>query len=175
MEDWHVLLPDHLPAYITWEQFQENQRRIAQNRSRCEALGAPREGPSLLGGLLRCGRCGWRMMVRSAGRSNHARYQCRGRHAEGAFAACQGLVAHSLDELVTNHVLRVLEPAALELSIQAADDIQRERDRLSQQWRQRLERAGYESRRAERQYQAVEPENRLVARELEKRWEQALL
>ena len=87
---------------------------------------------------------------------------------------CFGLKAPPVDELVAQQVLRALEPAAVELSLQAAADIQRERERLHQHWRQRLERAHYETQRAERQYQSVEPENRLVARTLEQRWEESL-
>lgn len=174
MEAWQVLLKDRLPAYITWEQFLENQQRIAANRARCEAQGAPREGPSLLGGLLVCGRCNWRMMIRYSGKANRPRYNCRGRLGEGAGVACQGLAARSIDDLVACQVMKVLEPAALELSLRAAGDIHQERALLDQHWQQRLERARYEAGRAERQYQAVEPENRLVARELERRWEQAL-
>jgi DNA invertase Pin-like site-specific DNA recombinase len=174
MDEWQVLLRDRLPAYITWQRFLENQRRIAGNRARCEAQGAPREGPWLLGGLLYCGRCDWRMMVRYSGKSNRPRYSCRGLLGEDSGVGCQGLAARSIDDLVTRQVMEVLRPAAIELSLRAAADVARERDLLGRHWRQRLERARYEAGRAERQYQAVEPENRLVARELERRWEQAL-
>ncbi len=87
---------------------------------------------------------------------------------------CFGLKAPPLDELVAQQVLRALEPAAVDLSLQAAADVKRERERLHQHWTQRLERAQYESQRAERQYQSVEPENRLVVRTLEQRWEESL-
>ncbi len=87
---------------------------------------------------------------------------------------CQGLAGGVLDDLVAARVLTALEPAALELSLMAADDLERERARLHQDRRQGLERARYEAERASRQYDAVEPENRLVARELERRWEEAL-
>jgi hypothetical protein len=87
---------------------------------------------------------------------------------------CQNLAGKVLDELIARQILRVLEPAALELSLQAAEDSQQERDRLHQHWRQRLERASYQSDRAARQYHAVEPENRLVVRQLEHLWEEAL-
>jgi hypothetical protein len=87
---------------------------------------------------------------------------------------CQGLAGRALDDLVAAQVLAALEPAALELSLAAIADIERDRERLHRHWRQRLERARYEVGRAERQYQAVEPENRLVARTLERRWEEAL-
>jgi hypothetical protein len=87
---------------------------------------------------------------------------------------CLGLGAAAIDDLVGRQVLRALEPAALELSMKAIENVNRDRDRLRRHWEQRLERASYEAQRAERQYNAVEPENRLVARGLERRWEEAL-
>ena len=88
---------------------------------------------------------------------------------------CQSLAGGALDELVAGQVLSALEPAALELSLRAVADAERERGRSAHQWEQRLERARHDAERAARQYHAAEPENRLVARELERRWEQALL
>ena len=96
-------------------------------------------------------------------------YRCRSLFQEEGDAPCHSLKALPVDELVTQQVLRALEPAALDLSLQAAMDIQRERECLHQHRRQRLERAEYDTQRAERQYQSVEPENRLVARTLEQR------
>jgi hypothetical protein len=101
-------------------------------------------------------------------------YACNRLQADYGEPFCQSLAGKVLDELVAQQLLRVLEPAALELNLRAAEDSQQERDRLHQHWRQRLERAGYESDRAARQYHAVEPENRLVARQLEHRWEESL-
>ena len=89
-------------------------------------------------------------------------------------ASCQSLSGKKLDELITQKIMVALQPAALELSLQAADDLKQERLRLDQEWRQRLERGRFEVDRTRRQYQAVEPENRLVARELERQWEHAL-
>ena len=93
---------------------------------------------------------------------------------EYAEPLCQGLAGRVLDDLVAAQVLAVLEPAALELSLAAADDIEQERARLHRNWEQQVERARYQAERAQRQYDAVEPENRLVVRELERRWEEAL-
>jgi hypothetical protein len=101
-----------------------------------------------------------------------AYYACRRREDEGS--TCRGLEAGVVDDLVAQQVLRALEPATLELSLKAIEDVHRERERLHRHWKQRLERATYEAQRAERQYQAVEPENRLVARSLERQWEEAL-
>lgn len=173
-EECEVFLPDRHPAYITWEQFLANQQRLADNRARAQFRGAPREGPALLGGLLVCGKCGCRMMVRYAGSPPRVSYVCSRRQIEYAEPFCQNLAGKVLDELITRQVLRVLEPAALELSLQAAENSQQERQRLHQHWQQRLERACYQSDRAARQYHAVEPENRLVARQLERLWEESL-
>jgi DNA invertase Pin-like site-specific DNA recombinase len=173
-EDCLVLLENRCPAYITPERFWANQERLAANRARTEAVGAVRQGPSLLGGILRCGRCGQRMMVAYSGRANRLRYSCGRAMVEYAEPLCQGLAGRVLDDLVAAQVLAALEPAALELNLAASDDIQQERARLHRHWQQQLERAHYVAERARRQYDAVEPENRLVARDLERRWEDAL-
>ncbi len=101
-------------------------------------------------------------------------YICNRGYLEHAEPTCQSLAGRTLEDLVTAEVLRAIEPARLELSLQAVADLERERQRLARHWRQRLERAQIETDRAARQYHAVEPENRLVGRELERRWEQAL-
>jgi Recombinase zinc beta ribbon domain/Recombinase len=125
----------------------------------------------LLPGLLVCGACGRRM---HAGYRTKARpyYECMRRKLEGS--SCCGLGAAAVDDLVSQQLVRALEPAALELSLQAMKNVHQERERLHHHWEQRLERATQEAQRAERQYHAVEPENRLVARSLERRWEEAL-
>lgn len=173
-QECEVLLEGRCPAYITKERFWANQERLAANRARSEAAGAVRQGPSLLGGLLVCGRCGQRMMVSYSGRTSYLRYSCSRAAIEYAAPLCQGLAGRALDDLVATQVLAALQPAALELSLAAADDLQQERERLHQNWQQRLERARYEAERTRRQYDAVEPENRLVARALERRWEETL-
>ena len=104
------------------------------------------------------------------------RYSCQREQLDFSTGPrCQSVAGQSLDEFVGQKILAAMEPAALELSLRAADDIQQERDRLHHHWKQRLERATYEAQRAARQYHAVEPENRLVARELEGRWERSLV
>jgi DNA invertase Pin-like site-specific DNA recombinase len=168
-----VLIRDRWPAYITWEQYQANLKQMEDNRNRSSNPGAVREGPALLKGLLVCGRCGHRLLV-SYGKTCQPRYSCQRDRIDYGEPLCQSLAGRRLDELIARQVLNVLEPASLELSLSVAADIQRERDDLERHWRQRLERARYDRERAERQYHAVEPENRLVARELEKRWEQSL-
>ena len=181
-EECMVFLKDRCPAYITWERYQSTRRRIADNQARGQSRGPVREGSALLKGLLVCGRCGCRMMVQydrsQAGQGaqlNRPRYVCARHAIDYGQSLCQSLTGGVLDRFVARQVLAVLEPAALELSLSAAEDIQRQRATIDRQWEQRLERAGYDAHRAQRQYNAVEPENRLVARELERQWEQKLL
>jgi DNA invertase Pin-like site-specific DNA recombinase len=174
LEGWQVLRKDTVPAYITWDQFLAHQQRLGQNRSRFDALGAPRKGASLLAGLVKCGKCGRQMHVVYPGPAAKAHYVCQ-RSDPTDCCEAQNLAACPVDELVERQVLLAVAPAAIDLSLKAAEDVDRERRRLSQHWRRRLERARYEVDRAARQYHAVEPENRLVARELEQRWERALL
>jgi DNA invertase Pin-like site-specific DNA recombinase len=173
-EDCPVLLEGRCPAYITPERFWANQARLAANRARAEAAGAVRQGPSLLAGILRCGRCGQRLMVSYGGRASRLRYSCSRAMVEYAEPICQSLAGRVLDDVVAAQIFAALEPAALELSLAAADDIQQERALLHRNWLLLLERSRYEAERARRQYDAVEPENRLVVRELERRWEAAL-
>lgn len=169
-----VLIKNRCPAYITWEQYEANLKQMEDNRNRWDTRGALRKGLALLKGLLVCGTCGRRLLV-SYGKSDRPRYSCQRNYIDYGEPMCQSLAGRRLDEWVTRQVLSVLEPASLELSLSASADIQRERDELERHWQQRLERARYQTERASRQYHAVEPENRLVARELEKRWEQTLL
>jgi DNA invertase Pin-like site-specific DNA recombinase len=175
MDQWEVLIPDHLPGYITWEHYEANLQRLAQNGARAGALRSARGGDSLLAGLVVCGRCGRRMLVAYTTKGHRLRYECLRGALDYAEPRCQSLAGGALDELVAGQVLRALEPAALELSLRAVADAERERGRLARHWEQRLERARHDAERAARQYHAAEPENRLVARELERRWEQALL
>jgi Recombinase/Recombinase zinc beta ribbon domain len=173
-QECRVLLPDIYPAYITKERFWSNQERLRANRADQESPGVPGRGPSLLGGLLVCGRCGCRLMVNYSSAGYGLRYVCARVSVAYGEPACQSLAGGRLDAFVAAQVLAVLQPAALELHLAAAADVEQQRRLLHQQWQQRLERAAYEAERARRQYQQVEPENRLVARELERRWEEAL-
>jgi DNA invertase Pin-like site-specific DNA recombinase len=175
LDEVPFLKRDHLPAYITWEQFVANQERLRQNRSTAATPGVPRGGSALLSGLITCGSCGCHLRTTYRGRKRGRPYYTCARHlVRGHEQKCFGLRALPVDELVAAEVLRALEPAALELSLKAADDISRERERLDRYWQQQRERSRHEAMRAEQQYQAVEPTNRLVARTLEERWEQAL-
>ena len=169
-ETWQVLLKDHLPAYISWEQYEANLAQLAANRAR--ALGAPRRGPSLLSGLLTCGRCGRRMTVTYGG--GYQRYMCSRDATDYGAKLCQSLSGKVLDERVSTLVIAALEPSALEVSLRVAEDVAAERRRLEEGWKKRLERAQFDVDRAMRQYNAVEPENRLVVRTLERQLEARL-
>ena len=174
-EECLVLLRDRLPAYISWERFEANQGRLTANRNLPSTPGAPRQGPALLTGLVRCGRCGRRMMVRYAGPKQRVSYTCTRGSADYAEPLCQGLSnARLLEELVAGQLLAAVRPAALEASLAAVAGVERQRAELQRQWQLRRERAAFDVDRAARQYQACEPENRLVARKLERRWGDAL-
>jgi len=173
-EEWVCLLRDKVPAYIPWEQYEENRRRLAANdRGRGLAAAAGR-APTLLNGLVRCGRCGRPMLAHNARPTANPRYVCGQEFAEYGGPRCQSVTAAYVDRMVEGLVLRAVEPAALELSFRAAERVEQDRERLHAHWRQRLERAEYDAARAQRQYDAVDPENRLVARALERQWEQRL-
>jgi DNA invertase Pin-like site-specific DNA recombinase len=174
-EDYYVWIPDHCPAYITRERYERNQKMIQENRIMLPSKGPSRDGEALLGGLLVCARCQLRMQIEYRGKRGESyQYSCCNRRHDPDVPRCQCLSGRVLDELVTEKIMLALRPAALELSLQAADDLKQERQRLHRDWRQRLERCRYEADRAQRQFQVVEPENRLVARELEHQWERGL-
>jgi DNA invertase Pin-like site-specific DNA recombinase len=173
LEEWKVLRRDRVPAYITWERYRANVERLRQNRSRQASRGCPRRGPALLAGLVVCGRCGLRLHV-AGGCGGLPRYDCVREARADLPRTCAGLSAARLDAVVTEQVLSALRPAGLELCLRAAEDVERERQRLTEHWQQRRERARYEADQAERRYRAVDAENRLVARTLERWWEEAL-
>lgn len=170
-QDYHVLLQEHVSAYITWEQYEQNLARLEANRARADTIGAVRHGPSLLAGLLVCGKCNCRMQVRYGGPRQLHSYTCSRLATNYGGDYCQYLPGEAIDAFVSHWVLRALEPAALTLSLEATARLEQERQALDRLWQQRLERAAYESERAARHYRMVEPEHRLVARQLAKDWE----
>jgi DNA invertase Pin-like site-specific DNA recombinase len=176
-DEWLVYLPGVLPAYISIEQYERNMARLDANRSRAGSLGAVRDGPALLAGLVVCGRCGKKMTVRyqrGRGGKLHPVYVCSRDKSDYGAGQCQQLAGPCVDAHVTDLLLAAMAPAALEVSLAAAGQAQAQREQVDRIWRQRLERAGYQAERARRQYQLAEPENRLVVRQLEKDWEAAL-
>src|SRR3954452_2894135 len=171
-QDCPVFLRDNHAAYLSWEQFQANLRRLEQHPRRGPVPGPARATVAVLAGLVVCGECGCRMQTHYA---RTLRYVCRRRAMDYGERTCQSLAGAALEGLVRDQVLEVITPAGLELSRRAAQECRRDRATLDRQWRLRLERAAQEADRASRQYNAVEPENRLVARSLERQWEEALL
>lgn len=169
-EEWYALLKDRMPAYISWERYEKNVKRLAENTARSDAMGAARAGDSLLQGLLVCGRCGNRMNVRYSDNGRYY-YFCGRLKTHYGRTECQNLSGPALDEYVGDKVLEALKPAALELSLEAAGRVEQDRAELDELWQKRLERAAYEADRAGRHFRRIEPENRLVARQLARDWE----
>lgn len=168
-----VFLHDHHPAYLTWEQYQRNGDRLRDNAVRFpHSHGAPRRGVALLQGLVVCGRCGCRMQLHYG--KAHAAYICNSRHQLYGEPICQSLTIAHVDQAVSEAFLAVIQPAELEVALALAAEAEHDRALVTQHWQYRLERARYEAERARRQYDQVEPENRLVARELERRWNEQL-
>ena len=175
-DECRVLIRDRFPAYIPWDAFESNQRKLAENSALGKMLAAPRHGPSVLAGLLVCGRCGHRMLVgyTNASSQRTLRYSCQRDAIDYGADACQSLSGAALESFVVERLLQAVSPASLELSLAAAADVERERKQLDDHWRQRLARSRYEVDQARRQYAAVDPDHRLVARELERRWDESL-
>lgn len=173
-DDWHVLIKEHHDEYISWERFEKSQKHIRANWRGAPGPGAAREGDSLLQGLIMCGRCGRRMSVAYGKGSRPTRYRCaKGREQTGA-PVCQGFGARRLEQAVERLLLECLCPLGVEAMIEAAKVYTQELEVRRRQWEQKVECARYEVNLARRQYDAVDPENRLVARELERRFEKAL-
>lgn len=171
-EQWMVHLPHRHEAYISPEQFELNQRSLYNNRPK--GLGAPRQGKSLLAGLVFCGHCQKRMQVSYKNNGGGLRYHCISEQIRLGAPRCQTLAGGQLESEVEQLVLEALEPASLCLSFLALQELSREQSLLQKAWQQRLEQARYEARLAEKSYKAVDPQNRLVALTLETQWEEAL-
>jgi excisionase family DNA binding protein len=173
--DWKVLLVQHHEGYISWDEYQSNQALIAQNaymKGSSIVQGAVKHGSALLGGLLRCGRCGRRLHPGYSGTSGRViRYNCRAGKGDPYCLSFGGMRA---DERVSEEVLRCLEPLGIQASLKAIEQECSASDERIHQKELALQQAGYEVAHARRQYDAVDPENRLVAAELERRWNETL-
>ena len=175
MAEWDVLIKDHHAAYISWEEFERNLKTIANNAtgmSSALARGAAREGELLLPGLLRCGHCGRKLHVHYGGKLG--RYQCYGARANHGTARCISVSGLSIDAAIAKEVLSVLKPLGIEAAIKAIEAQSSETTAAERQLELSLRQARYEAAHARRQYDAVDPANRLVAGELERRWNEAL-
>jgi DNA invertase Pin-like site-specific DNA recombinase len=172
-EEWLVVHYDAYPAYISWEEFVANQARLSDNASRYarRARGAVRDGEALLVGLVVCGRCGRQMRVAYKPQIRYICYRLKSTYAE---RPCVNLDGASIEQAVVQAFFAALAPAELDLLDDVLAEERADRERVARQCADRVTRATYEVRLARRQYDAVDPENRLVAAELERRWELAL-
>jgi len=172
--DWDVLLKDQHEGYITWEEFERNQRVIANNatgKGSAIARGAARRGELILAGLLRCGHCGRKMYV---GYGKSGRYYCQGAVLNHGTERCISFGGLRADQAVGTEVLRVLKPLGIDAAVKALEAQTIEMSAAQRQLELALAQARYEAAHARRQYDSVDPANRLVAGELERRWNEAL-
>ena len=175
--DWPVLIKDHHEGYIEWDEYLHNQQLITENANMKGAMvrGSVKRGVGLLAGLLRCGHCGRKMHVTYSGvKGRVVRYGCRGALINHGAGRCINVGAMRLERAITEELLRVLSPLGLEAALEAARRIE---DKGSQERAQKelaLQQARYEAERARKQYDLADPENRLVANELERRWNERL-
>lgn len=177
MDQWKVLLLDHHPGYITWEEYLENQRLLETNRTMAwgSATGPARNGSALLVGLLRCGRCGRKLFTRYGGqRGDVPQYRCRGETRNHPKAICFSAGGLRLDEAVARALLEAVRPAGVQAVLIATAQLEQQNEDKRRALALACEKARYEAGRARRQYDAVDPENRLVAAELEARWNESL-
>ncbi|HUW63875.1 MAG TPA: recombinase family protein [Spirochaetia bacterium] len=174
-DQWEVLIFDHHPGYITWAEYEENLNLLQLNRTNKELRGPAREGACLLQGLVLCGKCGKRMIARYTSNGGVCpQYQCRWHHRNEGIAGCSQIKAKTIDDAVTSKIMEALQPAQLDLTLKALGDVQKQEQELGMTWRLSIERSQYEADRCERQFNLVDPENRLVARTLEVRWNEKL-
>jgi DNA invertase Pin-like site-specific DNA recombinase len=178
-DQWEVCIPDHHPGFISWERYEQIQDQLRANyrpRRGAGGGGAAREGAALLQGRIRCGRCGRMMRTGYSGtKGNCPRYVCaQARNLYGTGTACQSLGGRRLEQRVCDELFAVLEPAALTATAKALADAEAHHATRLRAFELAAERARYQAQRAQRQFDAVEPENRLVARTVEAAWEQRL-
>jgi len=172
VEDWPVLIHDACPAYISWQQFLDNQARLAENAQGLHfSRGAARDGEALLSGIVFCARCGRKM--RALYKRSPA-YVCQHERQTHGGPTCQYFSVSHIDPLVAARFLQALQPAQLEIALAAAAEVEAQRQQTAEQWRKRLQRAQYEVDLARRRYEQVEPERRLVTAELARLWEEKL-
>jgi DNA invertase Pin-like site-specific DNA recombinase len=176
MAQWPVNLPDHHPAYIDWEEFVQNRERLRQNWYREGSRGAARDGEALLQGMVCCGVCGRKMSVQYHGPkpTRSPSYLCQLGYQDGDERICQSMSSRPLDAAVVEAFLEAVSPLSLAVSLQVLEQVEQDRAAQRRQQELQLEQARYEARLAQRQYDAVDPEHRLVASELERRWNEKL-
>jgi DNA invertase Pin-like site-specific DNA recombinase len=170
--EWAVIIQDHHPAYIKWDRFLANEQRLAANNTQKGARPA-REGSALLQGMIACGACARAISVRY--QCGQAIYDCATSRADHiSTPECRSVKAAMVDHAVAERVIAIFSPAEIAIALAAADEVEDRRARSNRALQLRVERARYEAARAERAFHQCEPENRLVARSLEHRWEDKL-
>jgi DNA invertase Pin-like site-specific DNA recombinase len=173
--EWLALIPNAHEGYVAWEQFEQIQQAIKANLRGAEQAGAAQGGGALLAGMLRCRRCGRKLTVRYTGnRHDVLRYCCHRGWLDNGDPRCIAFGGIPVDEAMAREILRVVQPAAIEAAMLASKDSVRKHDEVLEALKRDLEAARYAVRRAQKQYDAADPENRLVADELERRWNHAL-
>src|SRR5271166_5920902 len=176
--EWDVLLKDHHEGYLCWAEFERNQRLIADNANSkgLMARGAVRRGETLLAGLLRCGHCGRKLHVAYGGTHGEAgRYHCKGSSLNHGGDRCISFGSLRVDQAVGVEIMRLLKPLGIEAAFSAIEARKIEAAGERRQLELALKQARYEAALARRQYDAVDPDNRLVASELERRWNEKLI
>ena len=172
---WWALIRDTHEGYISWEQFEEIQHLMTHNANRSDRSGTAKRGLALLAGLLRCRRCGRKVMVAYTGNGPYVlRYVCHRSALDNGEPPCITFAGLGLDEAISREIVPVLEPEALTAAALAADQETLQQVEVLSVLKRELEAASYSVRRAEKQYEATDPDNRLVASELERRWNDAL-
>jgi DNA invertase Pin-like site-specific DNA recombinase len=174
MAEWKVCHRDKYPAYIGWDTFERIQAMVRDNHSeydRNKTRGVPRPGKALLHGIVYCGECGHKMVVQY---KSGTHYICNYLRQQYRVPVCQNLPADPIDAHVVQAFLDALSPVELDLYGKAVSALGQDEERVQQAQRQQIERLRYQARLAERQYNQTDPDNRLVAAELERRWEAAL-
>jgi hypothetical protein len=176
MAQWPVKIPEHHPAYVRWEEFVKNQEQLRENWSHEGNRGVAREGRALLQGIVYCGVCGRRMSVQDRAAREHRSpsYVCGRGYQDGDGKTCQCMTSRAVDAAVVDALVAAVSPISLRVATQVLDQVEQDLIAQRRQRELQLEQARYEARLAQRQYDAVDPSNRLVAGELERRWNEKL-
>ncbi len=179
MDQWPVLIKDHHPQYITYDQYQHNIQQLQDNRTNTPdqfLAGPPREGATLLQGLLVCGICGRRISIRyKVNKAIIPTYECNGRKRQGLTgSSCFSFRANLVDPIIEQKVIQILTPDNVTIALSAMAEMEKRNDSLNRQWEMNIQRCQYQSDIAQRRFEQVDPANRLVAASLEKSWNREL-
>ncbi len=179
-DKWQVVIPEHGEGYISWDEYQVNQRRLQANALACGAdrkAGPPREGTALLQGMVVCGKCGRRMTIRYHERKRGLipDYLCQREGIDNNAPFCQSIPGKSIDERIEELLIEKLTPESIEVALSVFEEVKRGQEDIKRAHKLRIVKLEYEANLAGRQYMHVDPANRLVASSLEKNWNDKLL